>query len=511
MKNKLLNGVTILIIANLVGKFLGMVYRIPLSNILGAEGMGLYQMSFPVYSFCLILISGGLPTALSKLVAESRAEKKYDNIWTYFNSSIIYSVVFGFIFALVFLFFGEYMAFFQGNVNATIGYKTISIAILFASVSSCFKGFFQGFEEMLPTAISTLIEQFFKLLFGILFSVIFIDKGLEYGVFGAILGLSLAEVISFLFLLGFLIFNKKKYPAFLPIRTSVKKIVKFSFPFTLMSIITPFTTLVESFFVVNILSKYFLKTKATALYGILTGMVNPIINFPIILASCLSVVLLPNLTYAIKSKNNTIDIVSKSYKYIWIFVIACTFGYNAVGNTMLNVLFPEAVRQYGYVCKTIFTISSLNIVFLSIAQISTSIMQASEKIYTPVINLAISSIIRIVLSIVLISIEKYNIFGLVFANTLSYGIYAILNIYSVKDNYNFNFGIKNVFIPFLSGLVMYIICSFITSILSNYNNIVSLLISVIIGVIVYFALLFIFKVFTKEEIFNVIRKSKKRL
>lgn len=508
MKNKIIKGVSVLVVANLIGKLLGMVYRIPLASILGAEGMGLYQMVFPVYAFALIIITGGLPTVLSKLVAESRAEKRYDKTYNLFNNTFIICLIMGFCFAIAFFFLGEKIAFLQGNKNASDGYFAISIAIFFASMCAAIKGYFQGFEDMKPTAISVIIEQGLKFLFGLVFSLSFINKGINNAVFGAVLGMAVAEFFSFLFLSLFFISHKKKYVQIsFKKENYYKKIIKMSVSFTLMALITPLTTLLESFFTINILSTYFTKAQATSLYGIQTGMINPIINFPLVLISCLTIALLPKLSYDMRAKINTSISIKNCYKFVWIFVIACTFGYLAVNTNALMVLFPKVTGEQFEIAKKLFIISSFSIIFLSIAQLSTTIMQAKGKIYTPVLNLTVASIIKIVLAIILLYNSKYNILALAFAYTFSNAIYCILNLFSIKENFNLGLKLKTIILPLFAGFFMFVICGFAIKLLNGVNMFLSLGVAIVLGVVVYFALLFMFGVVDKEEISILLNKT----
>ena len=178
MKNKLLEGSLILIVASLVCKVLGAVYRIPLSNILGAEGIGVYQMIFSVFSLALIVSSGGVSVTVSHQVAKVLASGQ-GSTKAIFLRGFIYSLVSSLVFAVLFLIMGEKIAAFQGNSLGTSGYAAMAICLVFASLIAPFRGLFQGHQNMLPTAISQMIEQIFKLVLGLAFASYFIKYGLS--------------------------------------------------------------------------------------------------------------------------------------------------------------------------------------------------------------------------------------------------------------------------------------------------------------------------------------------
>ena len=132
--SKILGGAFILLVAGIICKLLGAFYRIPLSNILGSEGIGIYQLVFPVYSLILILSSGGVPIALSKIVAECRARGETERAKRFLLIAFLLLFVWSGIFSVVVVFCNEYIAARQGNSLAATGYIAISVALVFSSI-----------------------------------------------------------------------------------------------------------------------------------------------------------------------------------------------------------------------------------------------------------------------------------------------------------------------------------------------------------------------------------------
>lgn len=203
-------GAGMLAFCTVVSKILGACFRIPLTNILGAEGMGIYQMVFPLYTVLLTLSSGGLPVAISRVVAslktqqENTLSKKV--LWT---TICAMSVLSGGIMLLV-ICFNTVLARWQGNSLASIAYLGIAPAIVIVGLIGAFKGYFQGRQNMLPSSISQLIEQSTKLVVGISLSTLFLQYGIQYAVLGAVLGITLSEGIALLILLVFYFLEKLK-------------------------------------------------------------------------------------------------------------------------------------------------------------------------------------------------------------------------------------------------------------------------------------------------------------
>lgn len=319
MKNEILKGSIILIFAGIIGKILGALYRIPLSNILGAEGIGLYQMIFPLFTLALIICSSGVSATLSHLIAKARAEKS-GNIRNIFLKGLFYSLISSLFFALLFYIFSEKIAILQGNILASSGYKIMIFALIFSSLLAPFRGYFQGHQNMLPTAISQTLEQFFKVILGLTFAFIFSKHSVELGVVGAFLGISIAEVVAFFYLFI-------KYITFKTLKFKDKKshFIGLNFAYTASYLIIPLILAFDSFVVINLLSINFTNQFSTIMYGIQSGMVNSLINFPVIISVAISLSLLPSLTFLIvtNKKAEASKKLKEVFNIIWIIVLPC--------------------------------------------------------------------------------------------------------------------------------------------------------------------------------------------
>lgn len=179
---------------------MGAIYRIPLTNALGGEGMGLYQMVFPLYTLLLTISGGGLPVAISSLVAVKLSGNDERGARRILTVSLAALSVIGLLFSVTLALSGSLIAALQGNGRAKTAYLGIAPAVFFVSVLACFRGYYQGRENMLPTAVSQLIEQAVKLVAGLYLAARLSSRGVEYAVLGALLGVSLSEAIATLVL-----------------------------------------------------------------------------------------------------------------------------------------------------------------------------------------------------------------------------------------------------------------------------------------------------------------------
>ncbi|MFR5061864.1 MAG: oligosaccharide flippase family protein, partial [Christensenellales bacterium] len=197
----LFTGAGMLAVCSVIAKLLGAMYRIPLTNILGGEGMGLYQMVFPLYTLLLTVSSGGLPVAISRIIAVKLADDDEAGAAKVLKVSVAALAVIGIAGSLALALFNDSIAAVQGNRDAALAYVGIAPAVALVAVLSCYRGYYQGRENMLPSAVSQLIEQAVKLFLGLYFARLMMPRGVAYGVFGALLGVSASELLAMLSLM----------------------------------------------------------------------------------------------------------------------------------------------------------------------------------------------------------------------------------------------------------------------------------------------------------------------
>ena len=166
-------GAGILAIAGIFSRAIGAVYKIPLTNTLGANGMGVYYLIFPFYSLLLVLSSSGVSTAVSSIIAKERAKNIKKNEIIVFRVSLIFVTIISTIGAISLLLFSRQISLVQGNINARLGYIAIAPGLIFASIIAVIRAFFQGLQNMYPTSISYIVEQVVKVVFGLYLYTLF--------------------------------------------------------------------------------------------------------------------------------------------------------------------------------------------------------------------------------------------------------------------------------------------------------------------------------------------------
>lgn len=462
-KQNFILGTVLLVCASFFAKIIGAIYRIPLTNILGAEGLGIYQLIFPLYSTILVFCSTGVPNAIAKIVA-SADDKDCRRV---VKLSLIFFTALSFVFALLLVVFSKFIANLQGNEQVALAYIGIAPAILFVGILSVFRGFFQGKQNIIPTSVSMIVEQIFKLLFGLFFAKLLIDKGFVYGAFGAVLGVSVSELLALIVItIEFAFYKKKnnnKVVGTIESKITISYILKTALPITFSSMIMPLTILIDSFLIVNLL-KYinYSVLQATNLYGIFTGVVNSLINVPVVLSMAVATMSIPIISKLHKS-NNIVELTNKSslaFKLVLLIAIPSVlifafFSYDIITFLFKNGLKVSATLNEFEVASNLLTIGSISVLFIALVQISTTILQALNIANVPIKNMIFSCFIKIVLTVVLVVTPSINIYGAIISSTICYLICAILNIVTLVQNIKIKISFRyDIVLPIVASIMM---------------------------------------------------------
>lgn len=498
-------GTLILTIGALVCKVVGAFYRIPLSNILGPEGIGIYQLIFPVYSLFLIFASGGVPAALSKLVAFCRAKGETTRAKRFLIQAIIVLTIFSAFFALIFIFLGKQIATFQGNSLASLGYLGAALAVVFASILTAFRGYFQGYQNMLPTAVSQIIEQVLKLVLGLTFASLLTSKGVEFGAMGAMIGVAAGEVVAFLYLLVSYLFKRKKFDVLEPLEKSTFWgdfwiLLKQIFPITLNASILPLILAVDSFLIVNLLNKSGISSSfSTQMFGVYSGMVNSLINFPTIVSTALATSLIPAISFENGLGKN--EKVGAIFKIVFFVSIPFVLIFLAFSREIIAILYPSATYgELQEIGAVLLRICAINVFYISVLQVATAILQAKNKSFGAFFNLLIAGIVKVVLTIFLVQ-SQISIYGAAVASVMCYAISCGLNIIMLRNEISFGLPLRSALLIFLNSfLAVGFAIGFNYLFELAFSGFVSMIFSLLIAGFSYLVLCVLMPIFDDAEI-----------
>jgi len=502
-KQSLLKASLILGIAGIISKFLGLFFRWPLIMLIGDEGVGYYQMSYPLYMF-FVAIASGVPAAISKMISERNAKGDIKGVFEILKESKILMMFLGIGTSLIlFIFAKPIIKFVQWDSKAYFSLIGISFAPFIISIMTIYRGFFQGLQNMTPSGISQILEQIGRVVIGVGLAVILLPKGIEYSAGGAAFGAAAGGLMGAAYL--YAKYRKVKRKMWKrPVKTNPRiltEILRVSLPISIGATVGTIMSLIDSILVPQKLLLSGLNSEqATILYAQLTGKANVIINIPLTLSMALGTSLIPIIAenYIMRKRRDLEDKVQLSFKLSFLIALPCAFGLFFLAGPIMKLIFPG--RSEGFL---ILKYLSISVPFIIVTQTTTSIMQAIGHYIRPVINLFIGCIVKVILTYILVPIPNINIYGAVIASISAYLVATLLNMISLKIKIKVNFNLKSTFIkPFIAALFMIIgvIASYITLLKKTGSNSFSCLGSIFIGIIIYIILILILRVFTIEDI-----------
>jgi stage V sporulation protein B len=494
-KDTFLRGALILTVAGVIVKIIGSANRILLSRLLGGEGIGLYQMAYPIYLLALSVSSAGVPVAISIIVAEKVALSDFRGASRVFHISLALLTATGIVFTFL-LYFGagwliEHQ--FVRDPRAYYAIAALAPAIFFVTVLSSYRGYFQGLQMMAPTAISQIFEQLIRVITMIFLAYYLLPFGLEYAAAGASFGAGPGAVAGLAVLMYFYwryradVKNKIKRQPMMDQESSGKiivRLIKLALPVSLANIMLPVVASIDLLIVpVRLENAGYTVGQATELFGYLTGMAVALINVPTILTGSLASSLVPAISEAFTLHNHRqiYQQTAMAMKIANLITIPSFIGMYLLATPLSQMLYgtPNAGVS--------IAILSGGIVFLGIHQITTGVLQGLGHTTIPLINMIGSAVVKIFMSYVLTAMPSLGIRGAAWATVVDFGVVALLNMYFVYRYVGFSLDIKDTVKTIISTLIMggIVLLTYDSIMSKNFNNTLATLVSVCVGSAVY--------------------------
>ncbi|MCL2363844.1 MAG: polysaccharide biosynthesis protein [Defluviitaleaceae bacterium] len=295
--------------AGVITRILGFVYRIYMSNLVGAEGMGLYQLIMPVYALAWSISCAGFNTTVSKLTAQERARGEYGNMGRMLKQSVVITTLLGFALTAALYFGAELLAeYFFRDMRVVLPLQILAFGFPFMAAGTCMRGYFIGLQEAKIPAVNQVLEQIVRMVIVYVLAAQFVPRGLEYAAAVAVIAIVGEEVFSFAFtFVSYKIFKKRRRLVKKPTLTSRQTlglIMSMALPLTGNRVAGSLLTAVENVMIPARLQQYGLSaSEAISEFGRITGMAVPLIFFPTAVLTALSVTLVPAVAEAAASGN----------------------------------------------------------------------------------------------------------------------------------------------------------------------------------------------------------------
>lgn len=503
-----LKGAFILSAAGIIAKIMGFGYRVILSRILGDEGIGLYQMAYPIYTTLLVISRSGIPIALAKLISDRVAKDQKRDAFKIFVVGRKLSIFVGLFFSILMAILAKPLVdLLNWDPRAFYAVIALSPAIFFVSIMATYRGFFQGLQNMVPTAYSQVIEQLVRMITMIGLVYILIPHGLGYAAGGATFGAVTGSIAGLLILLK-IYYNKKK-EIFTFINSGqiesiksfkiIKDIAYLGIPITIGALVQPLMNLVDAVIVPNRLqiAGFSIET-ASQLYGRLAGMAMVLVNFPTIITIALAASLVPAISEAYALNDNLLikKRTETALRLTVLIGLPSAAGLYILAEPLTTVIFNNGLAAVP------LKIVSWGVFFIAIQQSTSGIINGLGKTKIPARNLFIGALINGLINYYLTALPSFGIKGASFGTVTGFAVAALLNLISLKKYTNFRIKVKQLILkPVLTVSLMIIFAHYSFNLLLNtLNNInltgaytVSTFLSVFLTVVFYLCLLVLFR------------------
>lgn len=500
-KIKLIKGTLILTLAGILTRFIGFFYKIFLSNAMGAEKLGLYQLIFPIYGICFTIYASGIQTAISKQTAEEIGRGRPDLANKILKKGLLLSCTTALILAVLLFLCSDWVA---GRIllePATApSLRILCLLFPFCGMTACINGYYYGLKRAMVPAVTQVVEQIIRVAFVYFFAFRSPAADITVTCELAIYGMLAGELASNLYNLISLFFTKRH----LPIRPTYKGIIKSD---SLLKITIPLTSnrlclsLLHSFetiLIPSMLKQFGLSsTAALSLFGILNGMSIPFLLFPSAITNALSVLLLPEISEA-NAKNHQKQIsrsISMSIKFSLLLGIISTGVFAFFGKALGTTVFSEPLAgtylmSLSWLCPFLYLTTTLG-----------SILNGLGKAHIVFLNSMISSGLRV--AMILFLIPSKGIFGYFLALLVSELLVTALDLICIYKHTPFSFQstdtlLKPGLITFLCGILLSGIYKFLSK-ETHLPPLTLLLLLCFLFALLFIVFLFLTKAIRKEE------------
>ncbi|MBS5065540.1 MAG: polysaccharide biosynthesis protein [Hungatella hathewayi] len=511
---------SILAVAGIIVRLIGMLYRIPLANKIGDDGNGYYNAAYSIYSILLIMSSYSLPVAVSKMVSARLAKNQFRNSVRILYAALFYATIAGALGFAALWFGADYFATVVIKMPfSAYALRALAPTIWVMAYLGVLRGYFQGHSTMIPTAVSQIFEQIVNAIISIVAAVALFDIGVKsnlvygsdqyayaFGAAGGAIGTGAGAVAALLF---FLLLTMGYRPT---MKSRAKRdrsghvesygaISRALFltiaPIILSSMIYNISTVVDNSIFGNVMTDLKQGERIASDWGV-WGKYHLLFNIPVAIANSLSSSLIPSLSRAVAEKNRkqVLSRVASAIRFAMIISIPSAVGLTVLAYPISNLLFPGVNSA---MLTKMTMVGSVAVVFFSLSTVTNAVLQGINRMRVPIMNSAIALVIHVGILYGLLYGMKSGIYGVVYANILFALIVCILNGLSIGRALRYRQEVLKTFlIPTVASGIMgaaaYGVYQLIfratgTALRGRLGTIVCLMPAILVAVLVYFVLL----------------------
>ena len=512
---------SILAAASILVRIIGMIYRIPMANIIGDEGNGVYSAAFEIYNILLIISSYGMPMAVSKMVSAKISQKRYKSAYKIFKCSMLLSVFTGGIAALFVYFGADWLEakFFAKYSGIAIPLRVLAPTIFIVAVMGVFRGLFQGHRTMLPTAISQIFEQIVNAFVSVGAAYFFMrahsasPELSAWGAAGGTLGTCFGAVTALLILMII-------YTVYRPVikkqarrdKLSAKESLGYTYKLIIMTVLpiilsqTVYQSGIIDVTLFNNVMGAIGKTdkEVKTLQGIYSTKYRLLVSVPIAVSTAIASSMIPNLVTSVAAGDmrDAKKKVDMAVKFNMIIAFPSSMGLAVLAEPIIRLLFPTSDYKTG---GAMLMIGSSCVIFYALSTVTSGVLQSIDKMALPVIHSLVSLIVHIVFVFVLLKWTNLGVYALVLGNVTYPLLVCFMNGRSVSKHMKYKQEYTKTFcVPLLASFIMGIVTFIVYKLFFVLTSRIYVAIcpAVIAAVAVYFALVLKLHGLSRKELYE---------
>ncbi len=520
-------GVSILGITGIVCKVIGLLFSIPLNNIYSDtieanDVAGLFYSVYPTYTLLLTISSAGLPVAVSRLVAGFLARGDRKSAWTTFRTALKMLTILGVICTVLMVLFNKVLVDGVKKPLSSMGFYAIAPCVFIVCILSAYRGFIQGQNNMLPTAITQLIEQVGKVIISLPLAYIGVHyfNSLEMAAAGALLGITVAELIALCYIIIHHRSLKKQFDAIpenqeeqpMDQRSILRRLILISIPITITACIIPLSGFIDSIMMMERMMVSGLSWKeADAAYNLFNGVVIRFINIPTAVALAISMNLVPVISArravgdneGIRRESNT------GMRYAFLIGFPASVGMSLLSRGAVEFFYRNSFPAWKItLASELLSVSALTVILFTCVQATSSILQGIRRQKIPMYAMAAGVAVKVILNYILIGTPGINIHGGPVASIACYSVALIINIVFACRYTKLRFNWMDWIVrPGLAAVVMGGVVYALLCILPGGR--LSTIIEILIGIVTYIAAAIILKAISLDELRKLLKRGRK--
>lgn len=500
MSKSIVKQASILAIAGILVRIIGLLYRSPLTHLITAEGNGYYSTAYNIYALVLLISSYSIPTAISKLISEKLILNQYNNVQKILRCSFIYICAVGGGAAIIAFILAPYIV----TENAVMALRILCPTIFFSGLLGVFRGYFQAHQITFYTSVSQIIEQIFNAVVSLLAAYLFIQPYVatggsqmaSMGAAGSALGTGAGVLIGLI------------YMCFIYLKRHNNLVVKHeSDPYTdsyrsifkmILNIVTPIIFATCVYNIVSTIDMYLYyfamgtSADAVTMWGVYSGEYIVLQNVPVALASAMSTASIPAISssWSIKDIKQVKEHIRSGMRITMLILIPSAVGMSVLAYPIMGLLFPQ--ENTIQTATILLTVGSPAVIFYGLSTLTNGVLQALGEVNIPLKNSIIALIFHCILTIILLFFTPLGLYSLVAGNCFYGLLVCILNQRALHHKLHFKQGIRTTYIlPAIAAIIMGVIVYLCYWGLFSITRQVflPLMLSIIIGIVVYFMII----------------------